>query len=570
MSLQPKHMVRQTRRTSLRIICPALLLLVVYSGISSLKAFCEAALKGPARPSSSVRNAEARENPVKELQEKVAAAIGRKPTKRDMVWRYQATLALPCLENVSLSVQQVTIDGKNTDECRRKAAAAVLAVLDLDKVEGEATAASASARKEKIPKKASKQAKKGKNATVDAGPFEIGQSVTGTVTQRISKGLYVDIHGRQAFLPAAEICEGFPDEVPPINSTVTARIMTTGKIPKVSQREGSLERPVVLDSLKADPSVFNSLDVSTKVDAEVIGIIFDRVFLKITSPTDPSKATIADLEREDIEQGFETSIRLGCKLQVRRKYSKGDRTMVSMKPAPELRAADLAVGDTLVGIVRSRPGKQRSGDGVFVDVGVDRPAYMDWQECHDGYNIRNVNNLRRGNNVSVRVLKVEEDRVYVTRRSGDLYRASLDGKKLPETSEDIISKFAELPTGQELDASVFRLFPRFATVIVSSPDGAEAQGKIPRKFFSASFREKAAPGLKIKVCRLEEQRSLTSVMLKLADWEDTDGKETNNDEVPEANTPDTPQSSGQAEEEQDPASKAESGPLEGLADFLMR
>ena len=421
----------------------------------------------------------------------------------------------------------------------RKAAAFMLAALDFEQLAAESkktskkpekllNSTSSSACALHAPKLSPAARNKSQTAnegqTTDKKKPNIGDELEGKVTAKTSRGLRMNVAGNeagrnslshllrpvemaacQAFLLASELCDGFPEDVPKLGSTFQVRVLQNKKLLQVTRREGSLERQSYSD-LKFDASVLQDLDPSSKVEAEVIGFDFTNAFLKIVSPSDPSKMTLANLPRKDFAEGAEKEIRIGSKIQVRRKYSKRGRDIVSMREQPDRQPKDLNVGDTLTGTVDSI--LQGPRPAIFLDVGFDRPAYMDWQECGEGHNANNFRSLKRGQSTSVRVLAVQGDRIYVTRRPGDLHRASLDGSgRLPKNTADIMSKFMALPLEQELEGKVYRLYPRYASIAVKSPDGDTADGYLGIDYFSKSFIQEAAPGLTVAVRRLPKQNA---------------------------------------------------------------
>ena len=164
------------------------------------------------------------------------------------------------------------------------------------------------------------------------------------------------------------------------------RVLQTNNTLKVTCRDIG-DRPSY-EGLKVDRSVTDKLAIDEKVDAEVIGFDFQKAYLRVVNPSDPSKATIADLARKDFAEGAEKELRIGSKIQVRRKYAARTRRAVVSMRDPSRRPEDISVGDTLPGTVDSILRGTRPG--IFLDVGVDRPAYMDWQECGDGHDRKSI------------------------------------------------------------------------------------------------------------------------------------------------------------------------------------
>ena len=212
---------------------------------------------------------------------------------------------------------------------------------------------------------------------------------------------------------------------------------------------------------------------------------------------------------------------IGSKIQVRKKYLTKDRALVSMKDPPSRKIEDLVPGEELSGTVESLLfSNNYEKPAAFLDVGFDRPAYLDWQEASDTYPGKAFRRLKVGKPVTGRVLRVQDDRIYVTCRSGDLYRPTFS-EAPPQALQEIVDKFSNLPKDEYLDARVLRLFPRHAVVTVKMPDGTEAEGYIPASYYTRSFEESGAPNDQIKVRLLPEQPKArgrrSRVMLTLKD-----------------------------------------------------
>ena len=201
-----------------------------------------------------------------------------------------------------------------------------------------------------------------------------------------------------------------------------------------------------------------------------------------------------------------------------------------MKDPPSRMIEDLVPGEELSGTVESLLfSNNYEKPAAFLDVGFDRPAYLDWQEASDTYPGKAFRRLKVGKPVTARVLRVQDDRIYVTCRSGDLYRPTFS-EAPPQALQEIVDKFSNLPKDEYLDARVLRLFPRYAVVTVKTPDGTEAEGYIPAGYYTPSFEESGAPNDQIKVRLLPEQPKArgrrSRVMLTLKDGKkDTEEKE---------------------------------------------
>ena len=101
------------------------------------------------------------------------------------------------------------------------------------------------------------------------------------------------------------------------------------------------------------------------------------------------------------------------KIQVRKKYITKERLIVTMKETPSKRPEDLEPGEEISGTVESIL-RNNDKPAAFLDVGFDRPAYLDWQECGDSYPGKTFVRLKVGKEVTTRVLRVVGDRIYVT------------------------------------------------------------------------------------------------------------------------------------------------------------
>lgn len=246
---------------------------------------------------------------------------------------------------------------------------------------------------------------------------------------------------------------------------------------------------------------------------------------------------------------------IGSKIHVRKKYAQKDRLVVSMREPPTRTPSDLEVGEALTGRLE---GMQRLGErpAAFLDVGFDRPAYLDWQEVSDSLMAKTFARLRTGSEVSCRVLKVDGDRIYVTSRSGDLYRPTFQ-ERPPQAVEEVVEKFRALPKDQWLKARVLRIFPKYALVVVKTPDGTEAEGYVPRGYWSEDFLLNPVLNGEMKVRCLPElpkaRGRRSRVMLTMKEL--VQEQEVAVEEVEPVETT---------------TSAPDRGPLSGLQDLLMR
>lgn len=232
-------------------------------------------------------------------------------------------------------------------------------------------------------------------------------------------------------------------------------------------------------------------------------------------------------QKPELELGELQELAVGKKIQVRKKYITKERLIVTMKETPSKRPEDLEPGEEISGTVESIL-RNNDKPAAFLDVGFDRPAYLDWQECGDSYPGKTFVRLKVGKEVTTRVLRVVGDRIYVTCRSGDLYRPTFS-EEPPKALQEIVDQFSALPKDKYLDARVLRMYPKYTMVNVKMPDGTEAEGYIPRRFYSKSFEEAGTPNEEIKVRLLPEQPKAkgrrSRVMLTLIDVDAKEVKE---------------------------------------------
>eukprot|EP00931_Biecheleriopsis_adriatica_P061811 TRINITY_DN37182_c0_g1_i1.p1 TRINITY_DN37182_c0_g1~~TRINITY_DN37182_c0_g1_i1.p1 ORF type:complete len:626 (-),score=153.95 TRINITY_DN37182_c0_g1_i1:18-1895(-) len=530
------------RRTSLHgrhrllgrlvLVASGLLFALKFDGLRGEQAFCLSAPEArPRRCSLIARSAEAKDakaggttskSPVEELNKKLIELLGRAPRRNEVLWKYQVTLELPCLENFSTSVGKVSFTSDNDRVSKRRAAAAMLAGLDFDALEAEkqeilgtrpkkkkekkqkpvdTSVTVSEAQPEETKQEKTSKSKKKKAKAKDANPpkatFEIGQEVEGFVMASQGNGVIVDIGARKAFLPASEIEEGFPKSRPELKSEVKGRILKIKPL-TMTLREGSLERAAeAWENIERKPSIMQDLEPLQKIDGVVVGFTFGEAILKVMHPSDPEKVTVASLSQNEFLPGFVDTVKLGDSVKVRVKQIRDKSWVIaSMKDKPALDPASLEVGQTLEGVIEGVRWGQIAA--AFLDVGADASALLEWQEFGDGFG-KGQNDLKVGQTISVRVLKADAKRILVTRRSGSLYRRTLE-EKVEENSEAKVAAFQGLAADQWLDASVLRLFRQRALVTVKSPDGAtEANGVISKSCFTAAFRKDAAPGLSVRV-----------------------------------------------------------------------
>mmetsp|Transcript_65632 Transcript_65632/g.195347 ORF Transcript_65632/g.195347 Transcript_65632/m.195347 type:complete len:209 (+) Transcript_65632:1-627(+) len=120
---------------------------------------------------------------------------------------------------------------------------------------------------------------------------------------------------------------------------------------------------------------------------------------------------------------------------------------------------------------------------------------MSAEEFNDGY--PQVDSLRSGESVTVRVLRREEDKIWVTRRSGDLARPSSRQYKDVGDAKD----FQGLGKAEWLEGKVIRMIPPGQIFVSVTPprSDADAVGLLNLKDTPHGFAEEAYPGMPVKV-----------------------------------------------------------------------
>lgn len=277
-----------------------------------------------------------------------------------------------------------------------------------------------------------------------------------------------------------------------------------------------------------------------------------NVVLKVTSPQggEPVGGILAST---DFAGSFQDEAALGATVRVRVKSLKPtkDRLYLTMQDVT-VPVADLKVGQTLQGRVRS----WMKTVGVFVDVGADHDGFLAVEEFCDGFPTKEMK-LKPGANISVRVLKIEGEQFWLTRRSGDLAR-SPPSELL--TSKVDVSPFVALGPGDWLEGEVVHMAPpKLAVVKVKPPLGGEAVlGLVNFNDFSSVFIEEAMLGsmVKVRVKKADVARSRLILSMR-------SGGATKKEDVAEEAAPGATvltEEVAQAKEEAEP--KAEAGTAE--------
>lgn len=160
----------------------------------------------------------------------------------------------------------------------------------------------------------------------------------------------------------------------------------------------------------------------------------------------------------------------------------------------------LEVGQQFVGKVS----KVWTMMGAIVDIGVGKEGRLEIGEYRDGF--QDTNDLRKGDEVNVRVLRVHDGKLFLTRRTGDLARppprlqqGKTDLSAVPDISPDVWLE------GEIEGFSTWSLW-----VLVTPPGGSEpVVGMLHKSEFRDGFADSPAEAIvggKVRVRVLEINR----------------------------------------------------------------
>lgn len=327
----------------------------------------------------------------------------------------------------------------------------------------------------------------------------VGQEVTGTVKKYTEAGAYIDVgEGTVAFLETGEFKDGFVVDGLGCKKrdNITARVLDLheGRL-YLTKRSGSLERPSRYRGKIHNVAAFKGLRPDTWFDGEVQGMNSNGLYLAIEHPSGGKVVGFLHKSEflDDIVDDPTKTVR-GGKLRVRLlrvgtvanklKFTMYGRS--SVKPGDEIQCTVTRVKTNL---------------GVFVDLGDRLVGLIEAHELRDGFP-RGGRQLRKGENVTARVLDVSGGKLFLTLRSGSLERP-------PRMRIDPmdVSAFAKLPADTWLDGEVYAFTTFSAFIKVASPtDGVPVLGVAPKEEFSEGFvddADKAVRGGKVKVRVLE-------------------------------------------------------------------
>ncbi|CAE8603612.1 unnamed protein product [Polarella glacialis] len=155
--------------------------------------------------------------------------------------------------------------------------------------------------------------------------------------------------------------------------------------------------------------------------------------------------------------------------------------------------SELAVGQTLQGTV-IRP---FSFSGVFVDVGSTATGFLEYEEIVDGFTTRkDYKSLMKGLRVNVRVLENDGQKLYLTRRTGDIARPERFRK--PPT-EELIAAFKCISPADWIEGPVVGMNEKGVWVKLAPPGGEEVRSLLLVENFSEGFEKDVTPGQMVKV-----------------------------------------------------------------------
>ncbi|CAK8999368.1 unnamed protein product, partial [Durusdinium trenchii] len=161
------------------------------------------------------------------------------------------------------------------------------------------------------------------------------------------------------------------------------------------------------------------------------------------------------------------------------------------------------VGETVKGRVNFM--NVRGPSVAYVDIGAEKDAALEFGEMEDGFPAK-LTPVRKGQKVEARVLEydLKAERIYLTRRSGDLARPRRLTLEEENHNPEPLRRVAQ---SEWLDAEVLSLvtFGAFVNVYPSWGDKTPVVGLLHKKEFAADFAqdpEKAIRGGRIKVRKL--------------------------------------------------------------------
>ncbi|CAE7030624.1 unnamed protein product [Symbiodinium natans] len=153
--------------------------------------------------------------------------------------------------------------------------------------------------------------------------------------------------------------------------------------------------------------------------------------------------------------------------------------------------------------------------GWFVNVGSEKPAFLEFEEACDGFPMEGMSTWLRGSTLTARVLENDGEKIWLTKRSGSLERPERF-RVSPDESQ--IAEFSGISPTEWVDAVVCGMFPKGAWVKMTAPSTrSDFRSLLRKEHFTESFVEQSHVGMKIKVRVLKVdagQKQLSLSMLE--------------------------------------------------------
>eukprot|EP00435_Cladocopium_sp_Y103_P068946 s47_g32.t1 len=172
--------------------------------------------------------------------------------------------------------------------------------------------------------------------------------------------------------------------------------------------------------------------------------------------------------------------------------------------------ADLKVGEEMDARIK-KPWRMF---GWFVDIGATKDAFMEFEEGCDGFPADGINTWRKGASLSVRILDLDVDRIYLTTRNGPLERPPRFRRS--PTAEDVES-YGNVDANEIIDTSVCGMSPGGIWLRVPSRNAGEDFRTLLRlEDCEESVKETARLGMTVPVrvtgIDREKKRVLVTMM----------------------------------------------------------
>lgn len=314
-------------------------------------------------------------------------------------------------------------------------------------------------------------------------------------------GFFVDIGAEEdAFMPEMETCDGLPSPFArkvQIGDIVTVRILRLqsrmGNV-LLTRRNGSLLRSAPNE--QPNPKIFRQNASSTWHEGEVSRLMRYGAHIRLVEPYS-GRSVDAFVHKTEMTDEFRYTAQPGMNVRVRfnGKDENGRATfsMLDSWAPPPCLAKELQPGEEVVGKVKAR----NRQDGIFVDIGAERIAYLSRDEFNDGIVLGGIRkHFSTGERITARVLGVDDrGNVMLTRRSGELsrQRAPFEGTADPEAFISLTSR--DMWEGVLVS---FRLWGAF--VAFEEPGtGRTVTAFLRIEDMTDDFKDKAMPGIGLRV-----------------------------------------------------------------------